>query len=223
MPRVFKSRPHRSDRFSSRVRSASNATSNSLMRPSFKQCPRKASEGVGHFGCQLDHFAIAVGRLEILAERLARLRETKPGLIEVRPDRRQHLEQPLRPDVVLPSGEQLAEAMNRVRVSWLDIQDLPIAALGFGEFPVLVKFGCLLQGNGNSSPVKLAAEVESVLCGDSDGSDTSLLYAKRVFVGFVALREIIFLETIGDGVANAVCMQNHPGRRSVEALIPARN
>src|SRR5947207_1347719 len=83
-------------------------------------------------------------------------------------------------------------------------------------------FGCLLQGIGNSSPVKLAAEVEPVLCGDSDASDTSLLCAKRVFVGFVALREIIFLETIGDGVANAVCMQNHPGRRSVEALIPAR-
>src|SRR3977135_355591 len=122
------------------------------MRPSFKQCPRKARAAVGHFGCQLDHFAIGVGPPEILAERLARLRETKPGLIEVRPDRRQHLEQPLRPDVVLPSGEQLAEAMNRVRVSWLDIQDLPIAALGFGEFPVLVKFGCLLKGIWNSSP-----------------------------------------------------------------------
>src|SRR3982074_2518697 len=193
------------------------------MRPSFKQCPRKASEGVATLGGEFDPSAIAVGRLEILAERLARLRETKPGLIEVRLDRRQHLKQPLRPDVVLPSGEQLAEAMNRVRVSWLDIQDLPIAALGFGEFPVLVKFGCLVQGIGNSSPVKLAAEVEPVLCGDSDASDTSLVYAKRLFVGFVALREIIFLETIGDGVANAVCMQNHPGRRSVEALIPARH
>src|SRR4051794_36686468 len=187
-----------------------------------QQCSPDASEGVGHFGCELDDCAIAVGRLAILTEGLARPRETKPRLIELRPDRRQGLEQPLRLDVVLPSCEQLAEAMNCVRVSWLDIQDQPIAPLSFGESPVSLEFGCLSQGVGNSSPVKLAAEVEPVLCSDSDASDPSLLYAKRVFVGFVAAREIIFLETIGNGITNAVCMQHHSGWRSLEALVTAR-
>src|SRR3954467_5671790 len=65
-----------------------------------QQCPPNASKAVGHFGCQPDHCAIAVGRLAILAEGLARPREAKPGLIEVRPDRRQQLEEPLGPDVV---------------------------------------------------------------------------------------------------------------------------
>ena len=117
--------------------------------PSFNNTlpmPVKAS-GTSGAGESLRDGCRAASR--ILAERLARAcARLSQGFIEVRPDRRQHLEQPLRPDVVLPSGEQLAEAMDRVRVSWLDIQDLPIAPLGFGEFPVLVKFGCLLQGIG---------------------------------------------------------------------------
>ena len=78
MPRAFNSRPHRSDVLLTGKESSSNDDFELSHAAELQQCSPDAGEGVGHFGCELDDCAIAVGRLAILAEGLARPRETKP-------------------------------------------------------------------------------------------------------------------------------------------------
>ena len=126
----------------------------------------------------LDALAKGARRRHKLAARLQRFSKPEPGLVGVGSVGKEGLEHPDGGRVLAALRHDLSQAIKRVQIVRLDVENLPKAGLGLGVPAGPMVFHRTLKHERQAPAVQSSAEILPVLRGENEGRDPALFDAE---------------------------------------------